>query len=104
MSKVTIVDYSNGNANSILRALHSIGATATFSNDRRDLDESGYIILPGVGHAGTAMSSLQSNGLIEPLRDAVFVRKVPVLGICLGMHLMVDYVEEGDCPGRPLKR
>lgn len=99
MSNITIVDYSNGNANSILRALNSLGATATFSSHRRDLAKSDFIILPGVGHAGTAMSSLEANGLLEPLRDAVFVRKVPVLGICLGMHLMVDYLEEGGCAG-----
>lgn len=99
MSNVTIVDYSNGNANSIIRALHSIGATSNFSKNGDDIANSDFIILPGVGHAGTAMASLEANGLIEPLRNAVLVRKVPVLGICLGMHLMVDYVEEGGCAG-----
>jgi len=97
MTKITIVDYSNGNSNSILRALNSIGANADFSSKRRDIEQADFLILPGVGHAGTAMASLQSNRLIEPLRDAVLGRKVPVLGICLGMHLMLDYVEEGAC-------
>lgn len=99
MSKITIVDYSNGNANSILRALHSVGAEACFSSDPRDVAESDFIILPGVGHAGTAMASLESKQLMKPLQDAVLTRKVPVLGICLGMQLMVDYVEEGQCAG-----
>ena len=99
MSRITIVDYANGNAHSVLRALRAVGAEATHSSDRRDIEESDFLILPGVGHSGTAMASLASRGLIEPLRDAVFVRGVPVLGICLGMHLMVDYIEEGDCPG-----
>ena len=99
MTKITIVDYSNGNANSILRALRSIGADAKFSGDPRDLGESDFIILPGVGHAGTALASLESRKLIAPLHDAVLARNVPVLGICLGMQLMVDHVEEGQCAG-----
>ena len=99
MSRITIIDHSNGNANSILRALHSIGAEAKFSHDPRDVAASDFIILPGVGHTGTAMASIQANGLLAPLEEAAFARKVPVLGICLGMQLMVDYVEEGECAG-----
>jgi imidazole glycerol-phosphate synthase subunit HisH len=99
MTKITIVDYSNGNANSILRALGSIGAEAKFSGDPQDLVDADFIILPGVGHAGTAMASLESKKLMAPLKDAVLARKVPVLGICLGMQLMVDHVEEGQCAG-----
>jgi imidazole glycerol-phosphate synthase subunit HisH len=99
MAKITIVDYANGNANSILRALHSIGAEAKFSGDPQDLGDSDFIILPGVGHAGTAIASLESKKLKVPLQDAVLARDVPVLGICLGMQLMVDHVEEGQCAG-----
>lgn len=99
MSAITIVDYSNGNANSVLRALDSIGAQARFSREKRDIEAADFLILPGVGHTGTAMASLQSNDLVAPLRAAVFERKVPVLGICLGMQLMLEYVEEGNCAG-----
>ena len=86
---ITIVDYSSGNANSILRALKSIGAEARFSRDRHDIAESDFIILPGVGHAGAAKASLEREGLLGTLEDAVLTRKVPVMGICLGMQLAV---------------
>ena len=99
MTKITIVDYSNGNANSILRALHSIGAEAKFSGEPEDIRDSDFIIMPGVGHAGTAMASLESKKLMAPLQEAVLTRNVPVLGICLGMQLMVEHVEEGQCAG-----
>lgn len=99
MSRITIVDYSNGNVNSVLRALDSIGATARFSRERRDIEEADFLILPGVGHSGTAMASLLSNDLVAPLEAAVLERKVPVLGICLGMQLMLEHIEEGDCAG-----
>lgn len=96
---VTVVNYANSNAHSILRALDAIGVTPRFSQDAQDIASSDYIILPGVGHTGTAMASLRQQGLIAPLEDAVLGRGVPVLGICLGMQILVDYVEEGDCAG-----
>ena len=96
---VTVVNYANSNAHSILRVLDAIGVTPRFSQDAGDIARSDFIILPGVGHTGTAMASLREHGLIEPLGDAVLGRGVPVLGICLGMQIMVDHVEEGDCAG-----
>ena len=97
--KVTIVDYANSNANSVLRALSGLGVDVAFSRDAADISSGDFLILPGVGHTGTAMRTLRSEGLIEPLRAAVFDRKVPVLGICLGMQIMTDYLEEGECAG-----
>jgi glutamine amidotransferase len=96
---VTVVNYANSNAHSILRALNAIGVTPRFSQNVNDIASSDFIILPGVGHTGTALASLREQGLIAPLEDAVLRRQVPVLGICLGMQIMVDYVEEGDCAG-----
>ncbi|RYE40117.1 MAG: imidazole glycerol phosphate synthase subunit HisH [Hyphomicrobiales bacterium] len=99
MSRVTVVNYANSNTNSVLRALNAVGADVHFSDSPDDIAQSAYIVLPGVGHTGTAMASLQANGLIGPLEEAVLQRKVPVLGICLGMHLLLDYVHEGECAG-----
>lgn len=96
---VTVVNYANSNAHSILRALDAVGVSPRFSQSAEDIRSSDFLILPGVGHTGTAMASLRQQGLIAPLEDAVLRRGVPVLGICLGMQIMVDYVEEGDCPG-----
>jgi len=45
------------------------------------------------------MSNLKELGLTDALNEAVLVKKVPVLGICLGMHLMARHSQEGDCPG-----
>lgn len=97
--KVTVVNYANSNAHSILRSLSAIDINPTFSEDAREIAGSDFIILPGVGHTGTAMEALRRQGLIAPLEDAVLGRGVRVLGICLGMQIMVDHVDEGDCAG-----
>jgi glutamine amidotransferase len=42
---------------------------------------------------------LRDGGWIDALNEAVLVRRVPVLGICLGMQLMCKSSEEGQLPG-----
>jgi glutamine amidotransferase len=97
--KVTVVDYGNSNALSILRALNAIGIEPRFSSKGDEIAGSDFIILPGVGHTGTALASLRSQGLVASLEDAVLGRGVRVLGICLGMQIMTEHVDEGDCAG-----
>lgn len=95
MARVTIIDYGNGNANSIRWALEQLGAEATYSHRSEDIDSADHLIMPGVGHHGAAMDSLRKRELEGPLSRAVFERKVPTLGICLGMQLMTRSSEEG---------
>jgi imidazole glycerol-phosphate synthase subunit HisH len=100
MSKVTIIDYGHGNANSIKLALSSLGVTSTYSRQPSDIDSADFLILPGVGHAGAAMKSLrESSDLHAALHRAARERKIPTLGICLGMQIMTESTEEGSEQG-----
>ena len=45
------------------------------------------------------MGNLRSRGLVESLNNAVALRKVPVLGICLGMQIFARDSEEGSEKG-----
>lgn len=99
MSRVLIVNYGNGNANSIKNALASLGASSVYSSDPTEIDIADCIILPGVGHFGAAMRSLRERGLHQVLRDAALRDRKPVLGICLGMQLMAEFSEEGTAEG-----
>jgi glutamine amidotransferase len=72
---------------------------AVVSSSAADLKNADKIILPGVGHFGSAMARLRDLDLIEPLNEAVLDRGVPVLGICLGMELMACHGDEGDARG-----
>src|SRR5262249_9787528 len=57
------------------------------------------LILPGVGAFDQAIDSLRGRGFIDALNHAVVQRRVPVLGICLGMQLFTHGSEEGEGPG-----
>lgn len=99
MKNVTIIDYGNGNANSIKIALTALGAASVYSSKAIDIANADCIILPGVGHHGTAMNALHEKGLILALKEAVFIQRKPVLGICLGMQLMTKFSEESQLKG-----
>lgn len=95
-----IVDYGMGNLASVANAFAAVGAEAVVSSKPDDVANASRVILPGVGAFGEAMSRLREGRLIEPLREAVLSRRVPCLGICLGMQLLAERSSEhGDHEG-----
>ena len=97
--RIVIVDYGTGNLNSLKKGLTRIGAEIQVSFSAKDITEADKIILPGVGHFATAMSSLERLDLVDTLHESVIVRQKPVLGICLGMELMAKRSEEASGDG-----
>ena len=92
---ITIVDYGVGNLGSILNMLKKVGAKAQVSSDPAVLRQAGKLILPGVGAFDAGMRKLNEVGLVPLLNELVLEKKVPVIGLCLGMQLMTKGSEEG---------
>lgn len=96
---ITIVDYGTGNLASIANMLKRIGCGSVITSDANEIAHACKLILPGVGAFDTGMRNLAELGLIEVLNRKVREERVPVLGICLGMQLLVSESEEGERPG-----
>jgi len=96
---ITVVDYGVGNIGAILNMLDYLGIDAQASGDASVIMNADQLILPGVGAFDKAMSTLRARQLIEPLNHAVLTRKVPVMGVCLGMQLLGRRSEEGQEAG-----
>ena len=96
---ITIVDYGMGNLGSIRNMLKKVGAECEITGDPTRVEAATKLILPGVGAFDAGMSRLREAGLVPVLDELVLERKVPVLGICLGMQLMTQGSEEGVLPG-----
>ena len=92
---VVIVDYGMGNLYSIESAFKYLGVRSGSSSDRQKILNADRLVLPGVGSFHEAMKNLNSNGMVETLKHAVLDKKIPVLGICLGMQLMGSSSSEG---------
>lgn len=93
---IAIVDYDMGNVASVANMLKRVGATkAVLTRDPQVLSKADKIILPGVGAFDKGMRNLAEFGLMPALNDAAINRRVPILGICLGMQLLTQSSEEG---------
>jgi glutamine amidotransferase len=87
-----------GNFASILRVIDKCGGYAELIDSPISLRKADKIILAGVGAFDYGMTSINSIWR-EELENAVLVRRIPILGICLGMQLMCKSSEEGHLPG-----
>ena len=90
---IAIIDYDAGNLKSVEKALLFLGEEAKVTSDAEEILAADKIILPGVGAFGDAMEKLNKSGLSEVIREAV-KRKIPLLGICLGLQLLFEASEE----------
>jgi len=96
---VTIVDYRTSNIKSVANMLRKIGTKAIITSDPEQVRKAEMLILPGVGAFDAAVKNLSQIHLDEALSEVVMKRKVPILGICLGMQLLADSSDEGKLPG-----
>jgi len=94
---VVVIDYQAGNITSVVRSLRALGVDSVVTAAPEVVRQARRVVFPGVGAAGEAMAILQDRGLDQALRDA-FARGAPILGICLGAQIILDYSEENHTP------
>ncbi|MGD9200561.1 MAG: imidazole glycerol phosphate synthase subunit HisH [Chitinispirillia bacterium] len=92
---VVIIDYDAGNVTSVKRALDYLNVTSEITRDRNKILNAERIIIPGVGHAGSAMNVMKKHNIDQLLHEA-FNRAIPILGICLGSQIILSHSDEAD--------
>ena len=104
--EVTVIDYGVGNLLSVKRGLEKCGAKVILTSNPEIILAASKVVLPGVGAFANAMYALEELGLVKVLKE-ISKQKIPLLGICLGMQLLLDESEEfgvtaglGLIPGR----
>ncbi len=92
---IAIIDYKAGNITSVACALQNIGEKFIITDDTKELERASHVIFPGVGAAGDAMVNLGQKKLDAWLKDWIKAGK-PLMGICLGTQIILDYSEENE--------
>jgi len=95
---IAIINYNAGNITSVARALQNIGQEFAVTDDIQKLNTASHVIFPGVGAAGEAMAYLREKKLDAWLKNWLSTGK-PIMGICLGTQIVLDYSEENDTDG-----
>src|SRR3990167_387319 len=100
---IAIIDYEAGNTGSLKYALNESGFESYIAYEPKDLDKASHIIFPGVGSFNKAMHVLRERKLDYSIKKSVLKRKIPILGICLGMHVLATKgIEGGETQGLDL--
>ncbi|GLI34217.1 imidazole glycerol phosphate synthase subunit HisH [Desulforhabdus amnigena] len=92
---IAILDYRAGNLTSVARALNFLGFPCRITHSHEEIKRADRIIFPGVGAAGKSMENLKELGLDLLLRERLEAG-TPILGICVGLQVLLDYSEEND--------
>ncbi|MCB2117436.1 MAG: imidazole glycerol phosphate synthase subunit HisH [Rhodobacteraceae bacterium] len=94
MSLTVVVDYDSGNLHSAEKAFQRMAAETgagrvIVSSRPEDVARADRVVLPGDGAFPACRAALfRFTGLFEAIEEAVTVRAVPFLGICIGMQMM----------------
>jgi imidazole glycerol-phosphate synthase subunit HisH len=94
MINISILNYGCGNILSLRRALIELDFNVNFCNEPKDLINSEFLILPGVGAFENAMKLLEEKNLTQSIKEYCLIKKKPILGICLGMQLLLTESHE----------
>jgi glutamine amidotransferase len=99
VAKISVLNIGVGNTSSVIRMIELAGGRAEIIDSASEIIDASKLLIPGVGSFDYGMKNILDRELISILNFTVLEKKVPVLGICLGMQLMCKFSEEGSLPG-----
>jgi glutamine amidotransferase len=96
---IVIIDHGMGNLGSVQNMLRRLGVDGVRTTDPGAIRHADRLVLAGIGAFDGAVARLADLGLVDVLNEAVLERRIPTLGVCLGMQLMARSSEEGSRVG-----
>jgi glutamine amidotransferase len=96
---ISIVDYGSGNLEAFKNIYKRLNIKCDVAKTPNDILKAEKLVLPGVGSFDETMKILRDSGMIEALNEQVLEKKIPVIGICVGMQILSKKSEEGDLDG-----
>lgn len=95
MKTISIIDAGIGNVQAIKNMFEHIGIISNLVSSPELIRSADILVLPGVGSFDNAICSLRERQLINPILEAANAKRIPILGICVGMQILFSRSEEG---------
>ena len=99
--KLVIINYGSGNLHSVNKSFEAANQNLQepydiqVTNDPEVVKNADKIVLPGVGaFADCKKSIFDIQGMYDSLEESVLSKKIPFMGICVGMQLLAEKAEE----------
>lgn len=91
---IGVLDIGMGNLRSMANAIDQNGFNPLVVREASSFDDLTHLVIPGVGNFGAAMTEVVARNLRQGIRNFADSGR-PLLGVCLGMHLLAEAGEEG---------
>jgi len=99
MVMLCIIDYGSGNVAAIANICDRERIPYIITDDLNQFETATHFLLPGVGAFDPTIIKLKESGILSALETEVMAKGKPIMGICVGMHLLANGSDEGDQPG-----
>ena len=96
---IAIVDYGLGNVQAFKDVYNRLNVPVLIAKSSKDLNNVTKLILPGVGSFDYAIMKLDESGMRKNIENLVIDKKIPILGVCVGMQMLARSSEEGKLKG-----
>lgn len=96
---IGLLDYGLGNIQAFINVYQRLHIPVKIISSSNDMLGVTRLILPGVGHFDQAMQLFNRSGLKETVEIQVLEKKIPILGICVGMQMLAISSDEGQEKG-----
>jgi glutamine amidotransferase len=93
---IYIINYKLGNITSIVNALNYLNIKNQVISTTKEFkfENSSKIIIPGVGSFKNGIKKINELNFNDLINEMALLKKVPILGICLGMQLIAKSSQE----------
>lgn len=93
IKSVSIIKTGVANTASVKAAFEKLDCHVNYVDSKKEVLESGFLVLPGVGSFSGGMKALEALDLVDVLKDRINQDK-PTLCICLGLQLLFSRSQE----------
>ena len=96
MNNIALIDYGMGNLHSVSKAIKKVSnnTEVNITSDKKEIEDADKVIVPGVGAIKECLRAIRNKKLDQVILDVI--NSKPILGICVGMQLFLEYSEEND--------
>jgi glutamine amidotransferase len=96
---ISIIDYGLGNVLAFKNVFSRLNVPVAVAVSAADLAGATRLILPGVGSFDHAMTQFDGSGMRQEVERLVLEKRIPILGVCVGMQMLAKSSEEGRLAG-----
>ena len=94
-----IINYGSGNVGAIANICERERIPFMITDDPTLFESATHFLLPGVGAFDPTIKTLRTAGIVKALEAQVLGSGKPIMGICVGMHLLAEGSDEGQSEG-----